>query len=153
MSSIQILLVFLFATVAGMDQLAVVGDIPKTLLLADRLSLSGLAGAFGRAHGRYVIRTNLCACERAGWRNPCRHAAGHRFSRTCLCHERGRFITGIPNFRRIRLVNELYHRTVQIFHSTAHLIRPEEITPVHKLVQPQHQRHGWRDGRERLRTV
>ena len=60
---------------------------------------------------------------------------------------------GIPNFRRIRLVNELYHRTVQIFHSTAHLIRPEEITPVHKLVQPQHQRHGWRDGRERLRTV
>ena len=34
---------------------------------------------------------------------------------------------GIPNFRRIRLVNELYHRTVQIFHSTAHLIRPEEL--------------------------
>ncbi len=43
---------------------------------------------------------------------------------------------GIPNFRRIRLVNELYHRTVQIFNSSAHFIRPEEITPVHKLVQP-----------------
>ena len=38
-----VILATIVATVAGMDQLAVVGDIPKTLLLADRLSLGGLS--------------------------------------------------------------------------------------------------------------
>lgn len=41
-SLVGIILATIVATLAGMDQLAVVGDIPKTLLLADRLSLSGL---------------------------------------------------------------------------------------------------------------
>ena len=42
-SLVGIILATIVATVAGMDQLAVVGDIPKTLLLADRLSLGGLS--------------------------------------------------------------------------------------------------------------
>lgn len=42
-SLIGIILATLVAALAGMDQLAVVGDIPKTLLLSDRLSLHGLS--------------------------------------------------------------------------------------------------------------
>lgn len=42
-SLVGIILATIVATVAGMDQLVVVGDIPKTLLLADRLSLGGLS--------------------------------------------------------------------------------------------------------------
>ena len=42
-SLVGIILATIAAAVFGMDSLAVVGDIPKTLLLADRLSLSGLS--------------------------------------------------------------------------------------------------------------
>ena len=42
-SLVGIILATIVASLAGMDQLAVVGDIPKTLLLSDRLSLRGLS--------------------------------------------------------------------------------------------------------------
>jgi len=42
-SLVGIILATIVASLAGMDQLAVVGDIPKTLLLSDRLSLHGLS--------------------------------------------------------------------------------------------------------------
>ena len=42
-SLVGIILATIVASLAGMDQLAVVGDIPKTLLLSDRLSLGGLS--------------------------------------------------------------------------------------------------------------
>ena len=42
-SLVGIILATIAAAVFGMDSLAVVGDIPKTLLLADRLSISGLS--------------------------------------------------------------------------------------------------------------
>jgi len=42
-SLVGIILATIVASLAGMDQLAVVGDIPKTLLLSDRLTLRGLS--------------------------------------------------------------------------------------------------------------
>jgi len=42
-SLVGIILATIVASFAGMDQLAMVGDIPKTLLLSDRLSLRGLS--------------------------------------------------------------------------------------------------------------
>ena len=42
-SLVGIILATIVASLADMDQLAVVGDIPKTLLLSDRLSLRGLS--------------------------------------------------------------------------------------------------------------